>query len=162
VFAGSIRRQPRLLTGRACASRNSTKRFRRNRYSSKSLNWRGRPTCQRARLDATLSLEGGLWEVSIHLCECQVELHYDPFDWSRVEIWYRERFVALARCCDKHLNAKTYSFHDYERSDTVPSTRNRRILSSWIRGLAALSSICAPTQLRRNIELVNLALRLFS
>ena len=70
---------------------------------------------RRVRLDATISLEGGLWEVPIHLCGRQVELHYDPFDWSRVEVWYRERFVAPARRSDKHLNAKIYSSRDYER-----------------------------------------------
>ena len=67
------------------------------------------------RLDATVSLEGSLWEVPVHLRGRQVELRYDPFDWSRVEVWYRERFAALARRCDKHLNAKIYSSRDYER-----------------------------------------------
>lgn len=70
---------------------------------------------RRVRLDATISLEGNLWEVPVHLRGRQVELHYDPFDWSRVEVWYRERFAALARRCDKHLNAKIYSSRDYER-----------------------------------------------
>ncbi|MGB7838376.1 MAG: DDE-type integrase/transposase/recombinase [Terrimicrobiaceae bacterium] len=70
---------------------------------------------RRVRLDATVSLEGNLWEVPLHLRGRQVELHYDPFDWSRVEVWYRERFAALARRCDKHLNAKIYSSRDYER-----------------------------------------------
>ena len=70
---------------------------------------------RRVRLDATISLEGNLWEVPVHLRGRQVELHYDPFDWSRVEVWYRESFAALARRCDKHLNAKNYGPSDYER-----------------------------------------------
>ena len=70
---------------------------------------------RRVRLDATVSLEGNLWEVPVHLRGRQVELHYDPFDWSRVEVWYRQSFAALARRCDKHLNAKIYSSRDYER-----------------------------------------------
>ena len=69
---------------------------------------------RRVRLDATVSLEGNLWEVPVHLRGRQVELHYEPFDWSRVEVWYRERFAALARRGDKHLKAKIYSSRDYE------------------------------------------------
>jgi putative transposase len=70
---------------------------------------------RRVRLDATVSLEGNLWEVPVHLRGRQVELHYDPFDWSRLEVWYRQSFAALARRCDKHLNARTYGPSDYER-----------------------------------------------
>jgi transposase InsO family protein len=70
---------------------------------------------RRVRLDATVSLEGNLWEVPVHLRGRQIELHYDPFDWSRVEVWYRDSFAALARRCDKHLNARTYGPSDYER-----------------------------------------------
>ena len=55
-------------------------------------------------------------EVPVHLRGRQVELHCDPFDWSRVEVWYRERFAALARRCDKHLNARTYDPSDYDMS----------------------------------------------
>ena len=73
-----------------------------------AFSWHGLPG--RVRLDATISLEGNLWEVPVHLRGRQVELHYDPFDWSRVEVWYRERFTALARRCDKHLNAKITAF----------------------------------------------------
>jgi transposase InsO family protein len=70
---------------------------------------------RRVRLDATVSLEATLWEVPVHLRGREVELRYDPFAWSRVEVWYRDGFVALARRCDKHLNAKTYTAADYER-----------------------------------------------
>lgn len=69
---------------------------------------------RRVRLDATISLEGRLWEVPVHLRGRPVELRYEPFDWSRVEVWHRDSFAALARRCDKHLNAKTYTAADYE------------------------------------------------
>ena len=70
---------------------------------------------RRVRLDATVSLEGKLWEVPVHLRARQVQLRYNPFDWSRVEVWLKERFIALATPCNKNLNAKTFS--EYERPD---------------------------------------------
>jgi transposase InsO family protein len=72
---------------------------------------------RRVRLDATVSLEGRLWEVPLHLRGQVVELRFDPFTWQRVEIWHQDHFVARARRCDKHLNAKTYTDRDYERPD---------------------------------------------
>lgn len=74
--------------------------------------------CQRrVRLDATLSLEGSLWEVPVHLRGRLVQLRFDPFEWRRVEIWLDDKFVGLARRCDKQLNSKTYTDRDYERPD---------------------------------------------
>lgn len=70
---------------------------------------------RRVRLDATISLDGALWEVPVHLRGRQVQLRYEPFEWSVMEVWHRDSFCGLARRCDKHLNAKTYSFDDYER-----------------------------------------------
>jgi putative transposase len=70
---------------------------------------------RRVRLDATISLEGALWEVPVHLRGRQVQLRYEPFEWSLVEVWYQDKFAGLARRCDKHLNAKTYGSDDYER-----------------------------------------------
>jgi len=70
---------------------------------------------RRVRLDATISLEGTLWEVPVHLRGRQVQLRYEPFQWSVLEVWYQENFVGLGRRCDKNLNAKTYGSADYER-----------------------------------------------
>jgi transposase InsO family protein len=72
-------------------------------------------TTRRVRMDATISLEGRLWEVPVHLRGRHVELRYDPFEWARVEVWHRESLAGLARICDKQLNAKTYTSADYER-----------------------------------------------
>lgn len=74
-------------------------------------------TQRRVRLDATVSLEGQLWEVPVHLRGRLVQLRYDPFGWERVEVWLNDVFVALAKRCDKQLNSKTYSDDDYERPD---------------------------------------------
>lgn len=70
---------------------------------------------RRVRLDATISLDATLWEVPVHLRGRQVQLRYEPFEWSVVEVWYRDTFAGLARRCDKNLNAKTYGSADYER-----------------------------------------------
>jgi hypothetical protein len=51
----------------------------------------------------------------VHLRGRRVELRYEPFEWSRVEVWYEDKFVGLARLCDKELNSRTYTDTDYER-----------------------------------------------
>ena len=66
---------------------------------------------------ATVSLEGILWEVPVHLRGRLVQLRYEPFHWRRVEVWLADQFVALAHRCDKRLNSKTYTDRDYERPD---------------------------------------------
>jgi Mu transposase, C-terminal len=69
---------------------------------------------RRVRKDATLSLGGVLWEVPPHLRGQIVIVHFDPVQWSRVEVWHRERFIALARRCNKHLNSQTPSSNNYD------------------------------------------------
>ena len=73
---------------------------------------------RRVRLDATISLDGTLWEVPVHLRGRQVQLRYEPFEWSVLEVWYQDKFAGLGRRCDKRLNAKLYRSTDYERSKT--------------------------------------------
>lgn len=70
---------------------------------------------RRVRLDATISLDGTLWEVPVHLRGRAVQLRYEPFQWSVLEVWYQDKFAGLGRRCDKQLNAKTYNSTDYER-----------------------------------------------
>lgn len=72
---------------------------------------------RRVRLDATFSLEAQLWEVPLHLRGQIIQLRFDPFGWRRVEIWWQDKFVALAHRCDKQLNSTTYPNSDYERPD---------------------------------------------
>ena len=70
---------------------------------------------RRVRLDATVSLDGTLWEVPVQLRGRRVQLRYEPFQWSLLEVWYQDKLAGLGRRCDKQLNAKTYSSTDYER-----------------------------------------------
>jgi transposase InsO family protein len=72
---------------------------------------------RRVRLDATVSLKGQLWEVPVHLRGRVIELRFNPFDWARVEVWREDKYVAVAKRCDKQLNSKTYTDTDYDRPD---------------------------------------------
>jgi len=72
---------------------------------------------RRVRKDATVSLGGGLWEVPVHLRGLVIVVHFDPVHWKRVEVWWRDRFIAQATRCNKHLNSQTHSSNDYHRFD---------------------------------------------
>jgi transposase InsO family protein len=63
---------------------------------------------RRVRQDATLSLEGQLWEVPAHLRGQILTLRYDPFGWQRVDLYDPAgRRIGSARRCDKQVNSLT-------------------------------------------------------
>jgi hypothetical protein len=64
---------------------------------------------RRIRKDATFSLKGQLWEAPVHLRGQKITVHYDPPAYQRVELWMKERFIALATPCNKQLNATHYA-----------------------------------------------------
>jgi transposase InsO family protein len=64
---------------------------------------------RRVRKDATLSLRGQLWEVDLALRGRVVDVHYDPFNLQKVEIYFADRCFGRARACDKQLNARTFN-----------------------------------------------------
>jgi transposase InsO family protein len=68
---------------------------------------------RRVRLDATVSLEAQLWEVPVHLRGREIELRRDPFEPSRIEVWYQGRLCGRATRCDKLLN-NHFSSNNYE------------------------------------------------
>ncbi len=70
---------------------------------------------RRVRKDATFVLEGRLWEAPPHLRGQIITLHFDPVEFSRVEIWINDRFLGLARRCDKQANAQHFSSNNYDR-----------------------------------------------
>jgi putative transposase len=63
---------------------------------------------RRVRLDATISINGQIWEVPTHLRRHKVQVRYNPFNFSRVEIWMDDKFIASAQKCDKNINAVTF------------------------------------------------------
>lgn len=74
-------------------------------------------TQRRVRTDATISIDGKLWEVPVHLKGARVEVRYDPFEFTVVEIFFQGIQAGLARPLDKALNSKNYGSKDYKRHD---------------------------------------------
>ncbi len=79
---------------------------------------------RRVRQDATVTLDGALYEVPVHLQGAQVELRYDPMniETSGAEIWYGGLQAGLARPLDKHLNA---TIHRRRPSGNNPDQHNQ-------------------------------------
>ena len=74
-------------------------------------------TTRRVRLDATISLDGKIFEAPVALRGRDVEVRYDPFALARVEVWLDERFIADAKLCDKYLNSRTFDKENYEKPE---------------------------------------------
>mgnify|MGYP001572503351 CR=1 FL=1 len=74
-------------------------------------------TTRRVRLDATISLDGKIFEVPVALRGRDVEVRYDPFAFVRVEIWLSDRFIGKALLCDKYLNSRTFDKENYEKPE---------------------------------------------
>lgn len=72
---------------------------------------------RRVRLDATISLNGKLFEAPVALRGRDVEVRYDPFQFKRVEVWVNARFIGNATLCDKYLNSRTFEKENYEKSE---------------------------------------------
>lgn len=64
---------------------------------------------RRVRKDATLSLCGTLWEVNLALRGRVVDVHYDPFNLKKVEVYFADRSFGPARACDKQLNSRNFN-----------------------------------------------------
>lgn len=71
---------------------------------------------RRVRKDATVSLDGKWFEVSAALRGQMIEIHYNPFTFQQVEVYWQGKFFALAKPLDKYLNARTFAdSQNYER-----------------------------------------------
>jgi putative transposase len=46
---------------------------------------------------ATFSFQGNRYRVPAYLCGQSVELRYDPFDLSRLELWFQDTFLQMAQ-----------------------------------------------------------------
>ena len=64
-------------------------------------------------MDATVSLEGQLWEVPVHLRGRVIELRRDPFEQARIEVWCQGVLCGMATRCDKLLN-NYFGSNNYE------------------------------------------------
>jgi len=72
---------------------------------------------RKVRLDATISLDRRTFEVPVSHRGRNVEVRYEPFNLSRVEIWMNDTFVAKATPCDKYLNSHTFEKENYEKPE---------------------------------------------
>lgn len=66
------------------------------------------------RKDGTVRIDKKLFEVDLSLRAMRVELRFDPFTLARIEVWYRESLVCLARPVDLHLNSETGGSQSYD------------------------------------------------
>ena len=71
-------------------------------------------TTRRVRRDATISLNGRMFEVPISLRGRQIEVRFDPFTYERMELYVDEKKVGSATVLDKELNSRSYRLENYE------------------------------------------------
>jgi transposase InsO family protein len=67
------------------------------------------------RKNGTVRLDGDLYEVPLSLRALKIQLRLDPWRRARIEVWYQDKFMGLARKAPLHLNAENGGSHAYER-----------------------------------------------
>ena len=67
------------------------------------------------RKNGTVRIEGRLYEVDLSLRALEVELRFDPYTVSRIEVYYRGKACGLARLVDLHLNSQLEGPQHYDR-----------------------------------------------
>lgn len=67
------------------------------------------------RKNGTVRLDGQLYEVPLNLRALKIQLRLDPFTRVRVEVWYQNKFMGLARKANLHLNSETGGEQAYDR-----------------------------------------------
>jgi len=72
---------------------------------------------RRVRRDATISLDGRMFEVPVSLRGRIVEVRFDPFGYERVEVYIDQQQVGEAVLLDKNLNARQLTpLENYEHN----------------------------------------------
>ena len=66
------------------------------------------------RKDGTVRIAKKLYEVDLSLRALRVELRFNPFTLSRIEVWHQEALRGLARPVNLHLNSETGGSQSYE------------------------------------------------
>jgi len=67
------------------------------------------------RKNGTVRLDGELYEVPLSLRALKIQLRLDPWRRARIEVWYQDKFMGLARKAPLHLNAENGGGQSYER-----------------------------------------------
>ncbi len=73
---------------------------------------------RRVRKDATVSLQGELFEVATVLRGREIVVEYEPIGLQRVDVYVEGNYHGPAKRCDKHLNARISSSNTYSSSHT--------------------------------------------
>lgn len=71
-------------------------------------------TKRTVRKDGTVRIDKKLYEVNLSLRALRVELRFNPFTLSRIEVWYRESLACLAQPVNLQLNSETGGSQSYE------------------------------------------------
>ena len=66
------------------------------------------------RKDGTVRLDGQLYEAPLSLRTLTVQLRFDPFSRRRIEVWYQDKFIALAKRVNLNLNHELGGSNAYE------------------------------------------------
>lgn len=66
------------------------------------------------RKDGTVRIAKKLYEVELSLRALRVELRFNPFTLSHIEVWHQESFRCLARPVNLQLNSETGGSQSYE------------------------------------------------
>ena len=67
------------------------------------------------RKNGTVRIDASLYEVDLSLRALEVELRFDPYTMSRIEVYYRGKACGLARPVDLHLNSQLEGSQHYDR-----------------------------------------------
>jgi transposase InsO family protein len=73
-------------------------------------------TTRRVRRDATISLEGRMFEVPVSLRGRIVEVRFDPFGFGRLELYLEDKKVGDGVLLDKELNSRNFKLENYEHN----------------------------------------------
>ncbi|MBT3297187.1 MAG: DDE-type integrase/transposase/recombinase [Verrucomicrobia bacterium] len=65
------------------------------------------------RKDGTVRIDKKLYEVDLSLRALRVELRFDPFTLTRIEVYHRDAFVCLAKPVNLRLNSETGGSQSY-------------------------------------------------
>jgi hypothetical protein len=67
------------------------------------------------RKNGTVRIDDTLYEVDLSLRALEVQLRFDPYSMSRIEVYYRGKACGLARLVDLHLDSQLEGFQHYDR-----------------------------------------------
>jgi transposase InsO family protein len=102
---------------------------------------------------STFSFQGNRYRVAAYLRGQTVQLRYDPFDLTRIEVWFQDTFIALAE-----LDRVVTTIHPDVEPDPVPApspdtgldylallrTERERLLQAQLEGIH-FSQLASPT-----------------